>query len=153
MRDKGFTLVELITVIIILGILAVYAAPRFFTTGDTDLVAAQVSLATMLRAQQQRAMQDTANPGYGINIETDNGNTMILAVNQNIAVASDSRQAMLVSAPLVVQSPSQELRFNTSGCINTCGEQDITITLVGQTSRSVCINRQGFISQGTCQTS
>ena len=153
MKAKGFTLVELITVVIILGILAVYVAPRFFGSGDTDVVAAEVSLATLLRAQQQRAMQDTANPGYGVNFETINGNTIITPVNQNTPLQSDSRQVIRVASSIAVQSPMQEIRFNASGCINQCGEQDLTITLVGQTSRSVCINRQGFITQGPCQTS
>ncbi len=33
-RRKGFTLVELVMVIVILGILAVYAVPRMFNSGD-----------------------------------------------------------------------------------------------------------------------
>lgn len=153
MKCKGFTLVELITIIIILGILAAYAAPRFFSVGDTDVIAAEVSLASMLRAQQQRAMQDTANAGYGVNIESQNGNTMIRAVNQNTPAESDSRQVLHIDASIAVLSPTHQLRFNASGCINTCGEQDLTITLVGQTTRSVCVNRQGFITHGPCQTS
>lgn len=34
LRQRGFTLIELIMVIVLLGVLAVYAAPRIFSQGD-----------------------------------------------------------------------------------------------------------------------
>ncbi|QQX81661.1 prepilin-type N-terminal cleavage/methylation domain-containing protein [Shewanella sp. KX20019] len=43
-KQKGFTLIELIVVIIILGVLAVIAAPRFINLGDD---AANATLKTM----------------------------------------------------------------------------------------------------------
>src|SRR5674476_652767 len=33
-HQRGFTLIELVMVIVILGVLAVYAAPRMFNSGD-----------------------------------------------------------------------------------------------------------------------
>lgn len=149
MRNKGFTLVELIIVIVILGILAVYAAPRFFSNQGEQVNAAQVSLLSLLRLQQQRAMQDTENAlSYGVDIIANPGAIELIPISPVGASADAQRFANM---QVTVNEPN--LRFNASGCINSCGEQDITITLVGQTSRSVCINRQGFITQGTCQTS
>lgn len=149
MRNKGFTLVELVAVIVILGILAVYVAPRFFTNQGDDVHAAQISLLSLLRLQQQRAMQDTENTlSYGVDVIESSGAIDLIPISPagiNVEAQRFANMQVVVSEP--------NLRFNASGCINTCGDQDITITIVGQTSRSVCINRQGFITQGTCQTS
>lgn len=147
MRNHGFTLIELIIVIILLGILAVYAAPRFFATGDTEVVAAQTSLAAMLRMQQQRAMQDTAAVGeYGVDIATDGDQITVTPIAPD---GSSPRDPLQLSG-LLINPSTTSLRFNALGCIDTCGQSDVIVTLSGNTSRSVCINRQGYISQGQC---
>lgn len=151
MKGKGFTLVELITVIIILGILAVYAAPRFFTGGDSDVVAAEVSLASLLRAQQQRAMQDTANTGYGVNFEEQNGYILVRPVNQGTVTDINERSVIRIDSQISVESVLSELRFNGSGCLFECGGANHQITLTGVQARYICINSQGFISSRRCE--
>jgi MSHA pilin protein MshC len=58
-KKNGFTLVELITVIILIGILAMVAAPKFNGSDDYEVYPFRAQLISALRLTQQRAMQQT----------------------------------------------------------------------------------------------
>mgnify|MGYP003384704723 CR=1 FL=1 len=57
--QQGFTLVELVTVIILLGILAVNVLPKFDGTSSYEAHSHRAQLISALRLTQQRAMQQT----------------------------------------------------------------------------------------------
>jgi len=57
--QSGFTLVELVTVIILLGILAVNVLPKFDGTNAYEAHSHRAQLISALRLTQQRAMQQT----------------------------------------------------------------------------------------------
>lgn len=57
--QRGFTLVELITVIILIGILAVNVLPKFDGTASYEAHTHRAQLISALRLTQQRAMQQT----------------------------------------------------------------------------------------------
>tara|TARA_B100000809_G_scaffold185066_1_gene183082 strand:+ start:606 stop:1124 length:519 start_codon:yes stop_codon:yes gene_type:complete len=57
--NSGFTTIELVTVIIIVGILAVNILPRFDGTSSYQAHTHRVQLISALRLTQQRAMQQT----------------------------------------------------------------------------------------------
>tara|TARA_R110000744_G_scaffold76431_8_gene151470 strand:- start:2492 stop:3001 length:510 start_codon:yes stop_codon:yes gene_type:complete len=59
----GFTLIELIIVIIILGILTITVAPKFFTSKGFSEYAYRTDVIAKLRLIQTKAMQQT-NSGY-----------------------------------------------------------------------------------------
>jgi len=59
--QRGFTLVELITVIILIGILAVNVLPKFDGTASYEAHTHRAQLISALRLTQQRAMQQTDN--------------------------------------------------------------------------------------------
>lgn len=59
-RFNGFTLVELVVVLIMVGILAATVAPRFFTSNGYEEISIRAELISKLRASQLRAMQQTA---------------------------------------------------------------------------------------------
>jgi MSHA pilin protein MshC len=61
---RGFTTIELVTVIIIVGILAVNVLPRFDGTASYEAHTHRAQLISALRLTQQRAMQQT-NTTYG----------------------------------------------------------------------------------------
>ncbi len=56
MQSKGFTLVELVVVILILGILAAFALPKFFNPGDYQNRAAYDELAGAVRYARKLAV-------------------------------------------------------------------------------------------------
>ena len=58
-RQYGFTLVELVTVIILIGILAVAVLPKFDGTASYEAHSHRAQLISALRLTQQRAMQQT----------------------------------------------------------------------------------------------
>lgn len=58
-KYKGFTLIELIAVIILLGIMAVTVLPRFFTSTGFQEYTYQSEAIIKLRSIQLRAMQQT----------------------------------------------------------------------------------------------
>ena len=57
----GFTLIELVIVIIILGILSVTVAPKFFTSKGFSEYAYRSDIIAKLRLIQTKAMQQTNN--------------------------------------------------------------------------------------------
>jgi MSHA pilin protein MshC len=59
-RQSGFTLLETVVVIILIGILAVSASSRFIGTDSFDAFAFRSQLIASLRLSQQRAMQHTS---------------------------------------------------------------------------------------------
>ena len=55
-RFRGFSLVELVTVLVIVGILAVFAAPRLFTVQSITLPAVAAQLVANIRYTQSLSM-------------------------------------------------------------------------------------------------
>ena len=77
----GFTLVELIVVILLIGILSISIAPRFFTVGSYEDRRAVDELLTALRYTQQMAM----NRGGNIQITINTGPNPNYTVQRTIA--------------------------------------------------------------------
>ncbi len=73
----GFTTIELVTVIIIVGILAVNILPRFGGTASYEAHSHRAQLISALRLTQQRAMQQTdTSDGYCHQLIFDNSSTV-----------------------------------------------------------------------------
>ena len=62
MNGKGFTLIELIVVILVLGILTVTVAPKIFSSNGFSEYAYRTDIVAKLRLIQTRAMQQVNSP-------------------------------------------------------------------------------------------
>jgi prepilin-type N-terminal cleavage/methylation domain-containing protein len=65
-RTSGFTIIELVTVIILLGILATTALPKFTGSSSFEVYTYRTQLIAKLRLAQQRAMQQTSTQADGL---------------------------------------------------------------------------------------
>lgn len=57
--NRGFTIIELVLVIVLMGILSVTVAPKLFSSNGFDEYAYQAEIISVLRSAQLRAMQQT----------------------------------------------------------------------------------------------
>jgi MSHA pilin protein MshC len=71
--NRGFTIIELVTVIVLIGILAIAVLPKFDGTASYEAHTHRAQLIAALRLTQQRAMQQTdTTDGYCHQIVFDN---------------------------------------------------------------------------------
>lgn len=83
-RQQGFTLIELIIVIVVLGILAVTAAPQFINFSSdaraSTVKGAQASIQGAMQLVYARSLVDGSEnqaPGAGVDVETEAGKVTI----------------------------------------------------------------------------
>lgn len=147
-KNKGFTLIELVMVIIIMGILAVTVLPKFFGSNGFEEYAYRTEVISTLRAVQQKAMQDTANC-YQIVVTAK-----VIQENTNgcqIPPATSNTE-ILVS---VIIDADHDVSFNNNLYFSftdlgqpvnaNIEESDVIITISGEKTLEVMINSEGYI--------
>ncbi|MFQ3206545.1 MAG: MSHA pilin protein MshC [Glaciecola sp.] len=167
----GFTLLEIIVVMVIIGILAVFAVPRFSGASGYSEYTYQNRLISVLRNMQTRAMQDS-RPLFCHRISFVNTSSEIAfgPASSNYASGNESStcvnsidyssQAFLrtsateimdagVSMTILDGSNSiNTIDFNSFGApltnVSNCSAS-CTVTFTGLTAAQVCIESEGFI--------
>lgn len=97
-KEKGFTLIELVMVIVILGILAAFALPRFADFGGEARVASVKGLAGSMRSAASiahaRQQADSGSPGDSVTLE---GQTVTMVAGFPTADSAGIGQAAQIS--------------------------------------------------------
>ena len=123
-RLYGFTLIELVLVIILIGVLAVTAAPRFFTASGYDQVAARDQLIQLLRQAQLQTMNSSAECQV---VHFGNNQSWIPTNTAQCSVLTSGEQ--LISFDVWARPATSVTN----------------VTLTGETTMKVCIEAEGYI--------
>ncbi|RZQ76833.1 type II secretion system protein [Vibrio vulnificus] len=156
--QAGFTLVELIVVILLISIVSAYAASRYIGTGSFSAYAAQEQAISIIRQLQVYRMQsnttNSANPNFEL---PASGGCLGSSAGCSAAAtpqAAESRSDVMRLDGVSVSSTISPIRFDLRGNpLQTNGSAlnsvTITFTASGE-SAAVCINSQGYVSGGSC---
>ncbi|WP_426369259.1 type II secretion system protein [Pseudocolwellia sp. HL-MZ7] len=147
--NKGFTIIELVLVIVLMGILAVTVAPKMFNSEGFEEYAYQAELVSTLRNIQLRAMQQTED--Y-VTTNGDGCHTVVVAskkvsVSASCNINTDNLDVPTVeidNAHSLSFSPVMSFTFDSMGRPTSCNNP-CQIQLVANDNLSVVIESEGFI--------
>jgi len=166
MISKGFTLIELVVVIVILGILSVTVAPKFFTHNGYSEYAYRTDIIAKLRLIQTRAMQQVNNPFapnekycHQVLLSAKQlSKDICLPVTEYVNQSEQRATSVIVANDDSVTFSPVGLRFtfdsmgrfiDVSGRSNESdSDNDITITITGEQALKVIIESEGYIHAG-----
>ncbi|MFV0449125.1 MAG: type II secretion system protein [Vibrio sp.] len=150
-NQQGFTLVELIVVILLVSILSVYAASRFSGVSSVSAYAVREQAISMIRQIQIDRMQSNlstdrfaADPKldnyFKLAIQTDCLGSVYVC---SLPVGDNSRSDRLRPSNVQFSAAHSEISFDLYGNPSS----SVTIDIEAGGSRSaVCINAQGYVS-------
>lgn len=162
-KTHGFTIIKLTIVIVILGILSVFAASRFQGVSSFSPYAAQAQAISVIRQIQLARMQSntqdgSGNPQYQLHVSTTClGSLAACDGNDSLSskVQLDGQDLEFTVTPDLANDLIQfDLlgRPTTSGANPTGNQYKITIKAKTNNVESthVCINSEGFVSGVEC---
>ncbi|WP_117236128.1 type II secretion system protein [Vibrio maerlii] len=153
--SKGFTMIELIVVIILLGIVAAVATSRYIGRDSFSAIATQDQVISVIRQVQLNRMQSNVDLGA----TTGNTNFTLLVQSdcvgsQSSCINRDEGRSDWVSVDNVTFSISPNnstVNFDLLGNPIDGAINGVTITI--RSSASTClveVNEQGYVSAGVC---
>lgn len=147
-QQQGFTLVELIMVIVIIGIISATAAARFSGRSEFDAQLTRDQAISVIRQIQISSMQGQRTPlnvssqCLGVcgaaNPEMD-GSLRQSQTNTEFSLVDDGNTRAKLYFNLLGQPVN---KTSTLVCANGC---TITITAQNKQTASICINSQGYV--------
>ncbi|MDN3700361.1 prepilin-type N-terminal cleavage/methylation domain-containing protein [Vibrio artabrorum] len=163
-KSRGFTLIELIIVIIILSIISIFAASRFVGTSSFSIFTAQEQAISVIRQIQVNRMQSNvsgANNSFRLAINRDCLGS-VTACRLDLSNSAQKKQADARSDYVreadISFSPTNtiidfDLLGNPSTSSTPSGSTEVNITIHSNSSNyssQVCINSQGYVREGAC---
>ncbi|TKF78653.1 prepilin-type N-terminal cleavage/methylation domain-containing protein [Vibrio kanaloae] len=165
--SNGFTLVELIIVIIILGIVSTFAASRFIGTSSFSAFTAQEQIISVIRQVQVNRIQTNIPNLYSYCSDASRPKLQKLCLRSRIttnascigsssgcSVSDSNARSDVVVADQVSFSttPSvSHITFDLLGNPLDTASRGVSILITaGQSQANVCINSQGYVREGAC---
>jgi MSHA pilin protein MshC len=166
---RGFTLVEMVVVIVLIGILSVSIIGRFLGNDAFDAAIVRDQLVTLVRSSQQKALGRrevslTLQPaGNELQVKQEAidpegaplvlGTRAIPARGVNISYALDT--ASCTSSGLTPLVAPLELRFEAPGNLVTVNGAPFTaegmrVCIDGNPAMSLCVSATGYAYTGNC---
>lgn len=179
-KQGGFTLIELIIVILLLSITAIYSSSAYIGASRFSSAAAQEQVLSILRHVQMASMQTntgqvtppcrsifTENDQFGVD-RTCQKLGMSSAVLSDYSKESDRERLTMIQLSYAFNTSKgdvsiSELSFDRLGRpripalpdVELCTQEDCRITITttsSSESRSVCINNEGFMYRSSHHT-
>jgi MSHA pilin protein MshC len=149
-KSEGFTMIELIVVILIIAIMSATVIPKFFTSTGFQEYTYQAEVITKLRGIQLRAMQQTSNSECHTVLVTENaiGIPEICDSTSSSNWQSETTSVIVESGHDVtfdVSSGNYSFTFDSLGrpSCSSC-----LITVLGDSTLTKKIESEGYIHEG-----
>ncbi|MBD1558969.1 prepilin-type N-terminal cleavage/methylation domain-containing protein [Vibrio sp. S9_S30] len=155
-RQSGFTLTELIVVILLLGIISTYATSKYVGVSGFSTFAAQEQAISIIRQIQLGRMQSnlpsldySGNQSQYRLVVSGNclgSGTGCTADNRSNYVFIDDQTFSFTPASMIVEFDLLGVPTCISGCTTPSAGGNITVGISnGVESARVCINSEGFV--------
>ena len=142
-KNKGFTLIELVVIIVIVGIVALIAAPRFFSQPTFDAARFHEAAISTIRFGQKVAVAQRADV-----FVVTNASTLVLCYDAGCATTVKNPGG---SEDFVIQIPSgigitiSSFNFNSLGQPNPNVQTILTISGDGTMRQIVVEQETGYV--------
>lgn len=150
-RAKGFTLIELVATIVLLGILAVNVAPKFTGRSGMAEYALRDQIISTIRFAQQRAMYDHSGRCYTVVIDSFG-----VSAEQNGALITGTKAIFFSGDYQGLSATPMTLSFDGIGNVNNNGSDCASSTALvtpqiilagGATPLVINISAAGYVSK------
>ena len=138
--QRGFSLVELIIIIVILGILATVASSRFIGPGPFASLAAQDQLISTARFAQQTAM--SRGPNVTVSLSIAGNNYQVLIDGNPVPLPGGGVTGTFPDGATIAPDPSV-ITFDSLGDA-AAGPFGLTVSVTGEADRAVTIETTGY---------
>lgn len=111
---RGFTLIELIMVIVLLGVLAVVVVPRFADKGDFDAVGYAHRLESVLRFAHKTAIAQRQLVRVDISNAPDAADPGVMLADAGTTACTTAAMTTAVAMPAIGQRPKTAVTVTTT---------------------------------------